>query len=73
MIIDIRDRPEYQKGKLVEDEPQMNIPYHQLKYQLDLLKSFDEVVFICTNGTHSMKQAYLMNKHEGINAKYRRP
>jgi rhodanese-related sulfurtransferase len=66
MIIDVRERPVFQK----KPSKYMNIPEHQIKYQIDFLIGFEELEFICSYGTHSRKAAHKLEKF-GVKCKSR--
>ena len=55
MIIDIRDNNEYKKRNI---DGSINIPERHLKDNIDLLNSFDEVVFCCLSGLHARRIAH---------------
>mgnify|MGYP000857970994 FL=1 len=55
MIIDIRDNNEYKKRNI---DGSINIPERHLKDSIELLNTFDEVVFCCLSGLHARRIAH---------------
>lgn len=55
MIIDIRDSTEFRKYNI---DGSINIPERHLKDSIDLMNSFDEVIFCCRSGLHARRLAH---------------
>ena len=59
MIVDIRDTSNFQKNGILGS---INIPERHIKDNIEHLKTFDNVVFVCYAGTHSRRLAHLYSK-----------
>ena len=55
MIVDTRDNTSWNNKPI---EGVMHIPENQLKHSIDVLNTFEEVVFCCPTGTNARRIAH---------------
>lgn len=59
LIVDLRDRADYEKGHITGA---WNIPYEELENYRKQMSNYEQVIFYCANGSHSLLAAKSLAK-----------
>lgn len=59
LLVDLRDSEEYEQGHITGA---WNIPFDEIEEHLDQMENYEQVIFYCTHGNHSLAAARLLAK-----------
>lgn len=57
LIVDLRDKEEYQSGHITGA---WNMPFEGIEKRLSQMSNYDQVIFYCANGSHSLMAAKML-------------